>query len=52
MYFVLPETKGVSLERMDALFGELDVVDEGEKEMMDKKGVVEVEVTGADKRDA
>ncbi|TVY48526.1 MFS glucose transporter, partial [Lachnellula occidentalis] len=29
---ILPETKGISLERMDKLFGELDAVDEGEKE--------------------
>ncbi|KAH6681842.1 MFS sugar transporter-like protein [Halenospora varia] len=30
--FILPETKGISLERMDALFGEVDAVSEGEKE--------------------
>ncbi|TVY15455.1 Quinate permease [Lachnellula arida] len=30
--FVLPETKGISLERMDKLFGELDAVAEGERE--------------------
>ena len=32
MVVILPETKGISLERMDKLFGELDAVDEGEKE--------------------
>lgn len=29
---VLPETKGVSLERMDRLFGEIDYVEAGERE--------------------
>ncbi|KAJ4152895.1 hypothetical protein LMH87_009415 [Akanthomyces muscarius] len=28
--FILPETKGVSLERMDKIFGEVDAVDAGE----------------------
>jgi len=28
---ILPETKGISLERMDQLFGGLDYVQEGEK---------------------
>lgn len=32
MVFVLPETKGVSLERMDALFGEIDYVEAHEAE--------------------
>jgi hypothetical protein len=30
--FILPETKGISLERMDKLFGELDYVEAGEQE--------------------
>jgi hypothetical protein len=30
---VLPETRGVSLERMDVLFGEVDAVDAGEREV-------------------
>lgn len=30
--FILPETKGVSLERMDAIFGEIDAVAAGEVE--------------------
>ena len=30
---ILPETKGVSLERMDALFGEVDAVQAGEQEL-------------------
>lgn len=32
MIFVLPETKGISLERMDKLFGEVDYVAAGEFE--------------------
>jgi hypothetical protein len=32
VFFILPETKGVSLERMDRLFGEIDFVDAGEQE--------------------
>jgi hypothetical protein len=28
--FILPETKGISLERMDKLFGEVDAVVAGE----------------------
>lgn len=30
MIFVLPETKGISLERMDKIFGEVDAVVAGE----------------------
>lgn len=33
VYFILPETKGISLERMDKIFGEVDAVAEGEKEV-------------------
>lgn len=32
MIFILPETKGISLERMDKLFGEVDFVEAGERE--------------------
>ncbi|PGH17722.1 hypothetical protein AJ80_04730 [Polytolypa hystricis UAMH7299] len=32
VYFILPETKGVSLERMDKIFGEVDAVELGEQE--------------------
>jgi hypothetical protein len=28
--FILPETKGISLERMDKIFGEVDAVEVGE----------------------
>ncbi|KAJ4993601.1 Sugar transporter STL1-like protein 8 [Stagonosporopsis vannaccii] len=31
VYFILPETKGVSLERMDKIFGEVDAVEAGEE---------------------
>lgn len=34
---VLPETKGISLERMDALFGEVDAVAAGEQETQAEK---------------
>lgn len=33
---ILPETKGVSLERMDKIFGELDFVSAGEDEISDR----------------
>lgn len=32
VFFILPETKSVSLERMDKLFGEIDFVVAGEQE--------------------
>jgi len=35
--FVLPETKGISLERMDKLFGEVDAVAAGEEETAAEK---------------
>lgn len=30
--FILPETKGISLERMDRIFGQVDAVEAGERE--------------------
>jgi hypothetical protein len=32
----LPETKGISLERMDKIFGEVDAVEVGEEQGVDK----------------
>lgn len=32
VYFIVPETKGVSLERMEKIFGGLDYVEAGECE--------------------
>lgn len=32
VYFILPETKGISLERMDRIFGQIDAVEGGEHE--------------------
>ncbi|AEO64926.1 uncharacterized protein THITE_2111324 [Thermothielavioides terrestris NRRL 8126] len=34
--FILPETKGISLERMDKIFGEVDAVEVGEEQGVDK----------------
>lgn len=39
--FILPETKGISLERMDKLFGQVDAVEAGEQE--DSKDVQALE---------
>ncbi|KAL1956772.1 hypothetical protein VTO42DRAFT_6826 [Malbranchea cinnamomea] len=35
--FILPETKGISLERMEKIFGKVDFVEAGEQEMNEKK---------------
>jgi len=35
--FILPETKGVSLERMDKIFGQVDAVEAGEQDAETKK---------------
>jgi hypothetical protein len=37
VYFVLPETKGISLERMDTIFGGLDNVGAGKYEGTSEK---------------
>ncbi|KAJ6029020.1 uncharacterized protein N7446_011639 [Penicillium canescens] len=43
VYFILPETKGVSLERMDKIFGGLDNVEAGECEgTSEKRGAMAV----------
>lgn len=39
--FILPETKGISLERMDAIFGSTDAVEGGENEEPKEIGAVE-----------
>lgn len=41
---ILPETKGISLERMDKIFGQVDAVEGGEQE--DGKEVKDMEVKG------
>lgn len=41
VYFILPETKGISLERMDAIFGSTDAVEGGENEEPKEIGAVE-----------
>lgn len=43
--FILPETKGVSLERMDRIFGEVDAVAAGE-EAAEHEGKVKVALAG------
>ena len=35
--FILPETKGISLERMDKIFGQVDAVEAGEQDAETKK---------------
>jgi hypothetical protein len=37
--FILPETKGISLERMDKIFGQIDAVEGGEQQ--ESKAIVE-----------
>ncbi|KAA8895945.1 major facilitator superfamily domain-containing protein [Sphaerosporella brunnea] len=44
---ILPEIKAISLERMGKLFGELDFMDEGEKEMIGMKAWQLVQVESA-----
>nr|POF14036.1 quinate permease [Quercus suber] len=50
--FILPETKGISLERMDAIFGAVDAVEGGEheegKEIAVKEGYTVAHAAGAD----
>ena len=38
MIVILPETKGISLERMDKIFGEIDYVEAGEEQIDLKTG--------------
>ena len=49
VYFILPETKGVSLERMDKIFGQVDAVEGGEN--AEPKAVHAVEEQGEGHRD-
>jgi hypothetical protein len=35
--FILPETKGISLERMEKIFGEVNFVEAGERETTEEK---------------
>lgn len=49
VYFILPETKGISLERMDKIFGQVDAVEGGENE--EPKAVHAVEEQGEGHRD-
>jgi len=35
--FILPETKGISLERMDKIFGQVDAVEAGEHDAETRK---------------
>lgn len=44
---ILPETKGVSLERMDKMFGEIDAVEAGEHEQDDKQAAGAIEERAA-----
>ena len=39
--FILPETKGISLERMDKIFGQIDAVEGGEQQ--ESKAIAEEE---------
>lgn len=48
VYFILPETKNISLERMDKLFGELDFVDAGEQDAAFEKIEARIEATEKD----
>ena len=41
--FILPETKGISLERMDKIFGQIDAVEGGEQQ--EAKEIAEEEST-------
>jgi len=37
VYFILPETKGITLERMEKIFGQIDYVEAGERETQAEK---------------
>ncbi|KAL9114093.1 MAG: hypothetical protein Q9227_001865 [Pyrenula ochraceoflavens] len=44
--FILPETKGISLERMDKLFGQVDAVEAGEHDAAGETGKLEEKALG------
>lgn len=44
--FILPETKGISLERMDKIFGQIDAVQGGEMEDPKAVSAIEGETAG------
>ncbi|KAJ5808910.1 hypothetical protein N7474_010179 [Penicillium riverlandense] len=52
VYFILPETKGISLERMEKIFGELDFVEAGEHESDTEKREALALVTEGEKAPA
>jgi hypothetical protein len=44
VFFILPETKNISLERMEKIFGGLDFVEAGEQEQEPESAKMETEI--------